>query len=154
MRSLVLGAIVALLVAGCSFDLAPRATYSITATSTAEAAEAAAVISAYRTASGLPPVAVDPRLNQAAEVQARAVAQAGTLTHGDFAGRMRRFGVDGGAAENLTAGSSTVAQAIARWKASPGHNTNLLMPGARRIGLARADANGGYGRYWALVLSQ
>jgi hypothetical protein len=29
-----------------------------------------------------------------------------------------------------------------------------LMPEARRIGLARADANGGYGRYWALVLGQ
>jgi len=82
------------------------------------------------------------------------VAQAGQLSHGDFAGRMRQYGVSGGAAENLSAGSDTVAEAVARWKASPGHNSNLLMPGARRIGLARADSDSRYGRYWALVLSQ
>jgi hypothetical protein len=28
------------------------------------------------------------------------------------------------------------------------------MPQARKIGLARADANNRYGRYWALVLGQ
>ena len=67
---------------------------------------------------------------------------------------MDEFGIIGYSAENLSAGSSTVDGAIGRWKASPGHNSNLLMPQARRIGLARADANNGYGRYWALVLGQ
>ena len=154
MRSIVLGVTLALGLAGCSFDIAPRATHSLAAVSTADAASAAAMISAYRTAHGLPAVAVDASLNRAAEAQARAVAQAGQLSHGDFAGRMRQYGVSGGAAENLSAGSDTVAEAVARWKASPGHNSNLLMPGARRIGLARADSDSRYGRYWALVLSQ
>ena len=100
------------------------------------------------------PVTVDSRLNNAAEHQARAVAAAGTLSHGSFGSRMEEFGVMGYSAENLSAGSSTVDGAIDRWKASSGHNSNLLMPQARQIGLARADATGGYGRYWALVLGQ
>ena len=49
---------------------------------------------------------------------------------------------------------SLAPSSIGRWKASPGHNINLLMPEARKIGLARADANNRYGRYWALVLGQ
>jgi uncharacterized protein YkwD len=99
-------------------------------------------------------VVVDPGLNEAAEEQARAVAAAGRLSHGAFMTRMARFGVGGAAAENLSAGQHSVAAAVTGWKASPRHNENLLMPEARRIGLARADANGGFKRYWALVLAQ
>ena len=96
---------------------------------------------------------VDAQLNRAAEHQARAVALAGQLSHGNFAARMGQYGITGFSAENLTAGPSTVAQAVARWKASPSHNENLLLPEARTIGLARADSDSRYGRYWALVLS-
>jgi uncharacterized protein YkwD len=144
-------AFLALASTGCSFG--PSQSYKVTALSTDEAEGAASLISAYRTAHGLPAVAVDRRLNQAAAHQARAVAGAGTLSHGNFAARMGQYGVAGNAAENLTAGSSTVAEAVARWKNSPSHNENLLLPGARYVGLARADSNGPYGRYWALVLS-
>ncbi|WP_245439654.1 CAP domain-containing protein [Microvirga aerophila] len=97
---------------------------------------------------------VDSQLNKAAEHQARVVAAAGKLSHGNFASRMDQYGIAGYSAENLSAGSSSVDGAVSRWKASPGHNSNLLMPQARKIGLARADAKGGYGRYWALVLGQ
>ena len=138
--------------AGCIGD--PRAVHDVTRLSTAEAGEAARIISAYRASRGLSPVTVDARLNEAAEQQARVVAAAGTLTHGDFSSRVREFGIAGYAAENLVAGSATVGEADGRWKASPGPDANLLMPEARRIGLARADANGGYGRDWALVLGQ
>jgi uncharacterized protein YkwD len=124
-------------------------------TSTRDAAEAAALISAYRRSRGLPAVTADAALGEAAEHQARVVAEAGKLSHGAFATRMASFRIGGSSAENLSAGSDSVAGAIARWKASPGHNSNLLMPEARRIGLARAESPGhGYGRYWALVLAQ
>ena len=124
-------------------------------TSTREAAQAAALISEYRKSRGLGPVTADGSLSEAAEYQARAVAEAGKLSHGDFASRMDRFRIAGVSAENLSAGSDTVGGAIARWKASPGHNDNLLMPQARRIGLARADSpQHGYRHYWALVLAQ
>ncbi|MBV9078350.1 MAG: CAP domain-containing protein [Methylobacteriaceae bacterium] len=124
-------------------------------TTTGEAGEAARLISEYRHGRGLGPVVADGQLNEAALVQARAVAEAGRLSHGAFASRMAGFRIAGYSAENLSAGSPSVAGAIARWKASPGHDENLLLPQARRIGLARADSPGhGYGRYWALVLAQ
>jgi uncharacterized protein YkwD len=143
------------LLASCGSDLAQRIPSAQVATSTGDAGEAAALISRYRVAQGLAPVTVDARLNKAAEVQARAVAEAGELSHGGFATRMASFGIGGYSAENLTAGPRTVADAVGRWKASPRHNDNLLMREARHIGLARADSPGaGYGRYWALVLAQ
>lgn len=143
------------LLASCASDVAQRVAAGQVSTSTADASEAAAMISRYRTAQGLSPVAADPQLNKAAEAQARAVAQAGALSHGAFGTRMASFGIGGASAENLTAGPRSVGEAVARWKASPRHNDNLLMREARHIGLARADSPGaGYGRYWALVLAQ
>jgi uncharacterized protein YkwD len=142
----------ALALAACSAD--PVGRYVVTAASTSDAAAAAALISAYRVARGLGPVTVDTRLNRAAEHQARAVAVAGKLDHGNFGSRMERYGIMGYAAENLSAGYDTVGQAVTSWKTSRYHNENLLMPEARTIGLARVDAKGGYGRYWALVLGQ
>jgi uncharacterized protein YkwD len=136
-------------------DLAKVVPSDKVTTSTREAAQAAALISAYRKARGLGPVTADATLNGAAEYQARAVAEAGTLSHGAFASRMDTFRIGGYSAENLSAGSADVGGAIARWKASAGHNENLLMPQARRIGLARADSpQHGYRHYWALVLAQ
>jgi uncharacterized protein YkwD len=124
-------------------------------TNTNDAKAAAALVSQYRTSKGLSPVIADATLNRAAEVQARAVAQAGSLSHGQFASRMESFGIKGYSAENLVAGSKTVEQAMTRWKNSPGHNQNLLMPQATRIGLARATSPGaGYEHYWAMVLAQ
>jgi uncharacterized protein YkwD len=154
MRALTLCALIALGLAGCAGDSALTPTDAVLASSTTDAAEAARLISAYRVSKGLSPVTVDSRLNKAAEHQARAVAAAGRLSHGRFASRMDEYGIAGYSAENLSAGSSSVDGAVSRWKASPGHNSNLLMPQARRIGLARADANNRYGRYWALVLGQ
>lgn len=124
-------------------------------TTTRDAAAAARLISEYRVARGLGPVSADSQLNEAAVDQARAVAEAGQLSHGAFASRMDSYSIRGVAAENLTAGSGDVAGAIGRWKASPAHDRNLLLKEARRIGLARADSPGyGYKSYWALVLAQ
>ncbi len=154
MRIVCLGALIVLGLAGCATEASLTPTSTVLSSSTGDAAAAASLISAYRVAHGLSPVTVDTTLNKAAEQQARVVAAAGQLSHGSFASRMDQYGIMGYAAENLSAGSSSVDGAINRWKASPGHNTNLLMPQARKIGLARADANNRYGRYWALVLGQ
>jgi uncharacterized protein YkwD len=147
-----LGGLGGLLGGGSSAGGAPAHRVS---TKTGEARSAAALVSNYRTAKGLQPVVADATLNRAAEVQARAIAQAGALSHGQFASRMASFGINGVSAENLVAGSQTVGQAIARWKASPGHNQNLLMPEARRVGIAYASSPGaGYEHYWVMVLAQ
>jgi uncharacterized protein YkwD len=151
MRLLLLVAAV-LALAGCSSDLTAR--YPVTSTSTADAEQAAALISAYRVSKGLSPVTVDRRLNQAALDQAKAVAAAGELDHGDFGGRMDAYAIMGHSAENLAAGSATIEGTVSQWKASSGHNRNLLLPQARKIGLARAASNSRYKHYWALVLGQ
>jgi len=154
MRAVSFCALIAVGLAGCASELSLTPKDTVLASSTSDAAAAASLISAYRVSRGLSPVTVDSRLNKAAEHQARAVAAAGRLSHGSFASRMDDYGVMGYSAENLSAGSSSVDGAISRWKASPGHNSNLLMPQARKIGLARADANNRYGRCWAVVLGQ
>jgi uncharacterized protein YkwD len=119
-------------------------------TSAVDARAAATLLSRYRAANGLGPVKVDRRLNLAAEQQARAVALSGSLSHGDFNGRMFTLGVEA-AAENLSMGPKSIAEAIAQWRSSSGHNANMLGRNYTRIGLARADAGA---RYWALLLAR
>lgn len=155
-RALVAALLLAAALAGCaSDDLVRVISPDKVTTSTRDAARAAGLISDYRRSRGLGPVEADGQLNAAALEQARAVAEAGRLSHGAFASRMVSFKVGGVSAENLAAGSDDVAGAIARWKGSAGHDANLLMREARRIGLARADSPGhGYNTYWALVLAQ
>lgn len=151
-----LAALPLVLLAQCAGDDLEKVVASDRVSVTSRDAQLAALlISEYRRGHGLREVAADDRLNDAAAFQARAVAEAGRLSHGAFASRMQDYRIGGYSAENLSAGSDDVAGAIGRWKASAGHNENLLMPQARRIGLARADSPGaGYGRYWALVLAQ
>ncbi|MFL4975972.1 MAG: CAP domain-containing protein [Microvirga sp.] len=120
-------------------------------TAVSEGHRAASLISAYRAAHGLKGVKVDAHLIRPAEHQARAVAQLGWLSHGDFAGRMASFGIRGRAAENLSAGLDSVDQVIAQWQGSSGHNANLLMPDFARVGLARASSDR---TYWVLVLAR
>jgi uncharacterized protein YkwD len=141
--------------ANCAGDHSPLETSAMgLAASVSDAKAAARLISQYRAAYGLGAVAVDERLNRAAEHQARAVAATGILDHGEFTSRMAAYGIKGYRAENLAAGSDRVEDVIARWKASPGHNQNMLLPMVTKVGLARVDSPGmGYGRYWALVLS-
>ncbi|MCG7393118.1 CAP domain-containing protein [Microvirga sp. ACRRW] len=154
MRVLSFCALIALALAGCASDASLMGRDTVLASSTRDAGEAARLISAYRVSKGLSPVIVDSKLNEAAEHQARVVAAAGRLSHGNFASRMDQFGIIGYSAENLSAGADNVDGTIERWKRSSGHNVNLLMPEARKIGFARADADNRYGRYWALVLGQ
>jgi uncharacterized protein YkwD len=94
-----------------------------------------------RTSHGLGTLRTDGTLQRAARAHSAAMLRTGTFTHGDFALRMRRFGVRGSyAGENLAWGVGTGASAraiVAEWLASPAHRANLLRPGFRRIGLGR-----------------
>ena len=119
---------------------------------------AAGEISRYRAQHGLGPVVIDPALIKAASLQAAANARAGRLSHdlgGSFEMRMASAGFGRRyAAENLSAGSETFDQVLGRWKASPAHNGNMLIPQLKRIGIARVDApDTRFRRYWALVMA-
>ncbi len=152
MRSILIGVALGLGLAGPGVAAGSRIAARSAAVSVSEASAAAALISTYRAAHGLGPVVVDQRLNHAAQYQAGVVAATGQLSHGDFAGRMAQFGIRGQSAENLGAGTQTMADTVALWAQSPGHNANLLLPGVQRIGLGRSSWS--FGSSWALVLSR
>ena len=120
--------------------------------------DAAASISRLRAANGLGPVKTDAALTRAAQVQANAMAASRSLSHsvaGDFGDRMRATGLNATAsAENLGMGYTSLPAAIEGWVNSPGHNRNLMMADATRIGLASAATPGPQPTlYWALILA-
>lgn len=146
--------ILAVALAACARQTAQFPTQDVAV----DAGSAAALVSQYRTSRGLKPVSVDPVLSKLALDQARAVAAIGDLSHdvsGSFPSRLAAAEARrSAAAENLSAGPASVSEVIAQWRASPGHDRNLLLPGAERIGLARVDSpTSRYKRYWALVIA-
>jgi uncharacterized protein YkwD len=124
-----------------------------------DAARLASLVSAYRIDNGLDPVAIDSRLMQAANSQARAMGERDRMGHrvaGSLARRVTAAGYEWGAvAENLGAGYPTLDAALAGWKASRDHRANLLNPAVTDIGIAAVATPPGSSKrsYWALVLA-
>ena len=96
------------------------------------------MISLYRRNNGLALLATDDTLQQAAQAQADAMAAANSLDHnvrGTLDMRLTAHGMKSArAAENVSAGYHTLAEAFSGWRQSPPHNRNLLMKGATRMG--------------------
>jgi uncharacterized protein YkwD len=122
----------------------------------AMAADYASAISAYRRAHGLPAVRLDGRLNAVALKQARAMASTGTVSHsagGNFATRVAGLRKSR-AAENIGAGFLSFSEMLKQWEDSTGHRQNLLMAGARRVGVASVDnPKSPYRKFWAMVIT-
>ncbi|WP_375463139.1 CAP domain-containing protein [uncultured Methylobacterium sp.] len=157
-RALAAAGLVALALSACGTPTIVEGPVGLVSPVILDEAAAAAAISRYRARHGLGPVVVDPGLVIAAAYQAGTNAQAGVLSHeigGSFASRMASAGLGRSwSAENLSAGSETFDQVLARWKASPEHDRNMLLPQIRRVGIARVDAPGTrYKRFWALVMA-
>ena len=58
------------------------------------------------------------------------------------------------AAENIAAGFLTFNETLKQWQDSAGHRANLLMPGARKVGVAFvANAKSPYRMFWAMVIT-
>jgi uncharacterized protein YkwD len=121
-----------------------------------EAADYAGAISAYRRAHGLPAVKSDSGLGAVALKQARAMAASGTVSHsagGNFAMRVAPLRKSK-AAENIGAGFLSFAEMLKQWEDSAGHRQNLLMAGARRVGVASVDnPKSPYRKFWAMVIT-
>jgi uncharacterized protein YkwD len=121
-----------------------------------EAADYAGAISAYRRAHGLPAVKSDSRLGAVALKQARAMAASGAVSHsagGNFATRVGPLRKSK-AAENIGAGFLSFAEMLKQWEDSAGHRQNLLMAGARRVGIASVDnPKSPYRKFWAMVIT-
>ena len=125
-------------------------------TTFAQAEDAAAIISQYRRAHGLPAVRTDAQLTAVAERQARAMAKRGVMDHnvaGAFAARVADVPV-GAAGENIAEGTKTWAETIQRWEASAGHNANLLLPDATHVGVAVAYNDQTHEAFRAMVIGR
>jgi uncharacterized protein YkwD len=93
-------------------------------------AAAQSMISGYRQNNGLTPVTIDPTLTRMALEQAKV------------------------AAENISAGYHTLAEAFSGWRDSPPHRANMLLNGATRMGIAAVYApNSKYKVFWSLILA-
>lgn len=115
-------------------------------------------LNSYREANSLPPLLIDPSLQAAADWMS---TDLGTRTdnvfdHTDSTGRdpwtrMCDFGYcyNTWKGENIAAGYTTGDDVFAAWKASPGHNANMLGANYVVMGLARVYTQGStYGWYW------
>ncbi len=125
-----------------------------------DSATAAQMISQYRVNNGLPAVSPDSQLSAIAKSQADAMAAAGSVQASlapdqQLATRMAAIGEPKtAAAENVSAGYRTFAEAFSGWRASPKHNQVLLTGDATRLGIATAySPNAKHKVFWSLVLA-
>ena len=153
-----------LMVGGCADTYVPKAEpsfYRNLAQPGAEldAAIAASMISGYRANNGLPAVRLDPELMQVAQAQAEVMAKRDKLDHGagkPFVQRLKASGYDAKrAAENISAGYHTLAEAFSGWRDSGPHRANMLLAGATRMGIAAVYTPASkYKVYWSLILAE
>jgi uncharacterized protein YkwD len=154
--------LVLLMVGGCTDTQVPKGEpsfYRNLAQPGAEldATSAASMISGYRANNGLPAVTLDPELMKLAQAQAEVMAKRDKLDHGagrPFVQRLKASGYDAKrAAENVSAGYHTFAEAFSGWRDSNPHRANMLLAGATRMGIAAVYTPASkYKVYWSLIL--
>lgn len=154
--------LVLLMVGGCTDTQVPKGEpsfYRNLAQPGAEldATSAASMISGYRANNGLPAVTLDPELMKLAHAQAEVMAKRDKLDHGagrPFVQRLKASGYDAKrAAENVSAGYHTFAEAFSGWRDSNPHRANMLLAGATRMGIAAVYTPASkYKVYWSLIL--
>ncbi|MCC6382866.1 MAG: CAP domain-containing protein [Dehalococcoidia bacterium] len=138
---------------------AARALTNCTVTSTTLDGEESAfltLINNYRATNGLTALGNSTNLNRAAEWLAVDMGTKAYFSHTDSLGRSPSTratdcGYPGGAGENIAAGTAwdTAQEAFNAWKASAGHNANMLNSSYKQIGVARAYTAGSpYSWYW------
>jgi len=112
----------------------------------------AMLISAFRHQHGEEIVAISPSLTRIAQEQANAMAARDSLDHNvlaPFSNRISRSGFSR-AAENIAYGHADFASTLEQWSNSSVHRANLLLHGAKWIGIAHAQ--NGHRKYWAMVI--
>jgi uncharacterized protein YkwD len=112
----------------------------------------AVLISAFRYQNGEETVVISPALTRIAQEQANAMAVRDLLDHNaltPFSSRIDRSGFSR-AAENIAYGHADFASTLKQWTNSTAHRANLLLHGAKWIGVAHAQ--NGHRFYWAMVI--
>ena len=124
----------------------------------AEEAAFCTLINQYRASKGVPPLMVSERLTNSSEWYSADMANKDytRLDHVDSLGRtikqrIEAFGYTYNTywGENIAWGFSTGKAAFDWWKNSPSHNTNMLNPNFKVLGIGKASNSGStWGHYW------
>src|SRR5215469_10591558 len=112
----------------------------------------AVLISAFRHQHGEDAVVINAALTRVAQEQANAMAMRDLLDHNAFApfsSRISRSGLSH-AAENIAYGHADFESTLKQWINSAAHRANLLLHGAKWIGIAHAQNS--HRTYWAMVI--
>ncbi len=124
-----------------------------------DAEQARDLINAYRKKNGLKPLRLSAELTNAAKAHSRDLARWDRISHYGSDGsnpwdRVKRGGYNARlAAENVGTGQATIEEVLKGWRASPGHNKNLLMKDAEHMGIALVqDPKTEFKTFWTLVL--
>lgn len=114
------------------------------------------LLNQYRQSRGLVALTVNQQLTAAAVWHSTDMATKNYFSHTDSLGRdpfkrMAAFGYTANTwkGENIAAGYATATAVFEGWKASAGHNANMLNPNYRVIGIGRVvKAGSRYTTYW------
>jgi uncharacterized protein YkwD len=94
----------------------------------------ATLVNQYRISHGLPALIVDTTVAGLAREHSAAMAKAGQLNHDDFPSRVRRSGL-AMCVENVGWNYRSPEGQFDGWRASPGHDRNMLDPKVERMGI-------------------
>ena len=117
-------------------------------------------INRIRVRHGAGRVRMEGRLIKAAQRHSLMMARKGKLAHQfgpgtRFKDRIQKAGIRGSAAENVSAGYSSMESTVDGWHRSAGHRRNLLNRKLTHIGMAAAvNPASRYRTYWTLILAQ
>ena len=130
----------------------PTANYST------QAQEVLAQCNAQRRANGIAALSLDPELTKAANIRAQEIATLFSHTRPD--GRKCFTVLDQigysywSAGENIAAGYGNSSAVMNGWMNSPGHRSNILNAGFKRLGVGYVYIpNSEYGYYWVQIFS-
>lgn len=118
------------------------------------------IINQYRRDKKLKPLKLNAELTEAAKAHSRDLSKWDRISHYGSDGsnpwdRVKRTGYKARlAAENVGTGQVDFQEVMRGWKASPGHNKNLLLPDASEMGLALVqDPKTEFKSFWTLVVA-
>jgi len=124
-----------------------------------DAERARELVNAYRKEKGLRPLKLQPALTEAARAHSQDLAKWDRISHFGSDGsnpwdRVKRTGYSAKlAAENVGTGQATFEEVMKGWRASPGHNKNLLLTEAEHMGIALVqDPKTEFKTFWTLVI--
>ena len=117
------------------------------------------LVNTYRREKGLRPLKLQPALTEAARAHSRDLAKWDRISHFGSDGsnpwdRVKRAGYSAKlAAENVGTGQASIEEVMKGWRASPGHNKNLLLADAEHMGIALVqDSKTEFKTFWTLVI--